>query len=139
LARRSFTENVTRSGRQPAGGHPAYRRWVALLLVFGRAVCSDRRSLRSAHLYDTWADRGGNAFRQSAVPGQPEREAFALTDEELERVAMIDGASPWQAFWHVTLPQAWRGVLGGAVMMWAQVSAIRCGSHPGYNPKIGRC
>ena len=48
------------------------------------------------------------------------REAFASTDEELERVALIDGASPWQALLYVTLPQAWRGVLGGAVMMWAR-------------------
>ena len=27
------------------------------------------------------------------------REAFALVDEELERVALTDGATPWQAFW----------------------------------------
>jgi molybdate transport system permease protein len=34
-------------------------------------------------------------------------EAFALVDEELEGVALTDGASQWRAFWHVTFPLAW--------------------------------
>ncbi len=41
------------------------------------------------------------------------REAFALVDKELELVAYSDGATPWQAFWHITLPLAWRGVASG--------------------------
>ncbi|HUI87925.1 MAG TPA: ABC transporter permease [Anaerolineales bacterium] len=65
------------------------------------------------------------------------RESFALTDEELERVALTDGASLWQAFWHVTLPQAWRGVLGGAVMMWARgISEFGAVVILAYHPKI---
>jgi molybdate/tungstate transport system permease protein len=48
------------------------------------------------------------------------RTSFAMVDWELERVAQIDGASPWQAFTLVTLPLAWRGVLAGALMMWAR-------------------
>lgn len=48
------------------------------------------------------------------------REAFALVDPELERVALSDGASRWQAFFLVTLPLAWRGVLAGALMMWGR-------------------
>jgi molybdate/tungstate transport system permease protein len=48
------------------------------------------------------------------------REAFALVDPELERVALSDGASRWQAFWWVTLPLAWRGVMAGALMMWGR-------------------
>lgn len=48
------------------------------------------------------------------------RETFALIDTELELAAECDGASPWQAFWLVTLPLALRGIAGGALMMWAR-------------------
>jgi molybdate/tungstate transport system permease protein len=48
------------------------------------------------------------------------REAFRLVDVELEQAALVDGANNWQAFWEVTLPIAWRGVAGGALMMWAR-------------------
>lgn len=65
------------------------------------------------------------------------RDAFSLVDEELERVAMTDGASPWQAFRRVTLPLAWRGVLGGAVMMWARgISEFGAVVILAYHPKI---
>jgi molybdate/tungstate transport system permease protein len=65
------------------------------------------------------------------------REAFAMVDDELERVAMTDGASQWQAFWYVTLPLAWRGVLGGAVMMWARgISEFGAVVILAYHPKI---
>jgi molybdate/tungstate transport system permease protein len=65
------------------------------------------------------------------------RDAFSLVDEELERVATTDGASQWQAFWHVTLPLAWRGVLGGAVMMWARgISEFGAVVILAYHPKI---
>jgi molybdate/tungstate transport system permease protein len=65
------------------------------------------------------------------------REAFALVDDELERVALTDGASPWQAFWHITLPLAWRGVLSGALMMWARgISEFGAVVILAYHPKI---
>jgi molybdate/tungstate transport system permease protein len=48
------------------------------------------------------------------------REAFALVDPELERVALSDGASRWQAFLLVTMPIAWRGVVAGALLMWGR-------------------
>ena len=50
---------------------------------------------------------------------------------------MTDGAGPWQAFWYVTLPQAWRGVVGGAVMMWARgISEFGAVVILAYHPKI---
>ena len=65
------------------------------------------------------------------------RDSFYLVDEELERVAMTDGASRWQAFFSVTLPLAWRGVLGGAVMMWARgISEFGAVVILAYHPKI---
>jgi len=48
------------------------------------------------------------------------REAFALVDAELENVALSDGATRWQAFFRVTLPLAWRGVMAGVLMMWGR-------------------
>ncbi len=48
------------------------------------------------------------------------RDGFAAVDPRLERVARTLGASPWQAFFKVSLPLAWRSILSGAIMMWAR-------------------
>jgi len=48
------------------------------------------------------------------------REAFGMVERELEQAALVDGASAFQAIWLVTLPIAWRGVLGGMLLMWAR-------------------
>jgi molybdate/tungstate transport system permease protein len=112
---------------------------VALLLVFGRRG-----------LLGQWLEPLGVAFTDNfagIVVGMLfvslpflvnlSRESFALVDEELERVALIDGATPWQAFWHVSLPQAWRGVLAGALMMWARgISEFGAIVILAYHPKI---
>jgi molybdate/tungstate transport system permease protein len=64
-------------------------------------------------------------------------QAFALIDPELERVAEVEGASPWQAFIYVTLPLAWRGIMAGAVMMWGRgISEFGAVVILAYNPKI---
>jgi molybdate/tungstate transport system permease protein len=65
------------------------------------------------------------------------REAFALVDPELERVAQTEGASRWQAFMYVTLPLARRGILAGVVMMWGR-GISECGAVIilAYHPKI---
>jgi molybdate/tungstate transport system permease protein len=65
------------------------------------------------------------------------RAAFSAVAPEMEKVALIDGASPAQAFWYVTLPQAWRGVMGGALMMWARgISEFGAVVILAYHPKI---
>jgi molybdate/tungstate transport system permease protein len=65
------------------------------------------------------------------------REAFALIDPELEKIALVEGASPWQAFRYVSLPLAWRGVLSGALMMWARgISEFGAVVILAYHPKI---
>ena len=65
------------------------------------------------------------------------RESFAMVDEEYEKVAYTDGASHWQAFFSVTLPLAWRGVLGAAMMMWARgISEFGAVVILAYHPKI---
>lgn len=95
---------------------------IALLMVFGR------RSLL------------GQAFGLiglkfvSAAPGiviamlfvslsflvDSAREGFEAVDPRLERVARTLGASPWEAFWSVSFPLAWRSILSGMILMWAR-------------------
>jgi molybdate/tungstate transport system permease protein len=112
---------------------------VALLLVFGR------RGLLGQWLSPlgiTFTDTVAGIVVAMLFVSLPflvnlSREAFALVDEELEKVALTDGASHWQAFFYVTLPLAWRGVLGGAVMMWARgISEFGAVVILAYHPKI---
>ncbi|MDY6875071.1 MAG: ABC transporter permease [Chloroflexota bacterium] len=48
------------------------------------------------------------------------REGFEAVDPRLEWVARTLGASPWQAFWRVSFPLAWRSILSGMILMWAR-------------------
>lgn len=95
---------------------------IALLMVFGRqAPLGQAFSLLGLRFV-------------SAVPGivvamlfvslsflvNGAREGFEAVDPRLERVARTLGASPWGAFWRVSFPLAWRGILSGAMMMWAR-------------------
>jgi len=140
LARRSF------SGRQLVEALmnlpiiiPHTAAGVALLLVFGRRGLLGRWL---APLGVTFTDNFGGIVIGMLFVSLPflvnlSRESFALIDEELERAALIDGASPWQAFSHVALPQAWRGVLAGALMMWARgISEFGAVVILAYHPKI---
>ena len=65
------------------------------------------------------------------------RDAFAAIDPELEAAAEADGASHWQVFLHITLPLAWRGIVGGMLMMWGRgISEFGAVVILAYNPKI---
>ena len=48
------------------------------------------------------------------------KEGFKKVDVRLEKVARTLGASPWQTFFRVSFPLAWRSILAGNVMMWAR-------------------
>jgi len=48
------------------------------------------------------------------------KDGFLAMDPKLERVARTLGASPWQAFFRVSLPLTWRPILSGSIMMWAR-------------------
>ncbi len=65
------------------------------------------------------------------------REAFALVDERYEHVARTLGSSRFGAFARVTFPQAWRGVLAGALLMWGRgISEFGAVVILAYNPKV---
>jgi molybdate/tungstate transport system permease protein len=65
------------------------------------------------------------------------RDAFAQLEPEYEQAALADGASHWQAFLWISLPLAWRGVLTGALMMWARgVSEFGAVVILAYHPKV---
>ncbi|HVN54752.1 MAG TPA: ABC transporter permease [Anaerolineaceae bacterium] len=112
---------------------------IALLLVFGRQGILGK-FLAPVGL--TFTDNLGGIVVAMAFVSLPylvnlSRESFALLDPELERAALVDGASPWQAFWHVIFPQAWNGVTSGILMMWARgISEFGAVVILAYNPKI---
>jgi len=112
---------------------------IALLLVFGR------QGLVGKFLYPlgvTFTDNLAGIvvamlFVSVSFLVTASREAFAMVDKELELVAFSDGASPWQAFWYVTLPLAWRGIASGALMMWARgISEFGAVVILAYHPKV---
>jgi molybdate transport system permease protein len=48
------------------------------------------------------------------------RTSFEEVDPQLVDIARTLGCGPFSAFWRVTLPLAWRGVLSGAVLSFAR-------------------
>jgi len=48
------------------------------------------------------------------------KEGFKKVDVRLEKVSRTLGASPWQSFFKISFPLAWRSILAGNVMMWAR-------------------
>jgi molybdate/tungstate transport system permease protein len=112
---------------------------IALLLVFGRQGVLGP-ALASLGL--TFTDSLPGIVVAMAFVSLPylvnlSREAIQLVEPEMEKVALIDGAAPWQAFWYVTLPQAWRGVVSGMLMMWARgISEFGAVVILAYHPKV---
>lgn len=112
---------------------------VALLLVFGsRGVLG--KPLASLGIL--FVDRLGGIVVAMLFVSLPylvnmSRTAFSGVDSEIESVALVDGASPWLVFWHITLPQSWRGILSGALMMWSRgISEFGAVVILAYHPKI---
>ena len=48
------------------------------------------------------------------------KEGFKLIDERYEKTAITLGASPWKAFFTVSLPMAKRTIMSGSLMMWGR-------------------
>lgn len=50
----------------------------------------------------------------------PAKGAFASIDPELHDLARLLGATPWQTFWHVSLPLARRSITSGLLLAFAR-------------------
>ena len=65
------------------------------------------------------------------------KEGFKKVDVRLEKVARSLGASPWQAFFKVSFPLAWRSIVSGGIMMWARgISEFAAVMILAYHPMI---
>jgi molybdate transport system permease protein len=95
---------------------------IALLMAFGRRG-----------VIGTWLEPAGIevAFTRAAVvmaqtfvaaPYFIKSAAVGLASvrQDLLDAAALDGASPAQTWWHVTLPLARRGLVGGAALCWSR-------------------
>lgn len=112
---------------------------IALLMVFGRQswIGSALDNIGIRFVDQLPGIVVGMLFVSLPFLVNAAREAFALVDPELERVALSDGATRWQAFFWVTLPLAWRGVMAGAVMMWGRgISEFGAIVILAYHPKV---
>jgi len=112
---------------------------IALLLVFGRQGMLGQ-AFAQVGLFFTDRLAGavvGMMFVSLPLLVNASRDAFASVNVELEQSARVDGANAWQVFWQITLPMAWRGVLSGAVTMWARgISEFGAVVILAYSPKI---
>lgn len=111
---------------------------IALLMVFGRqGVLGKPLGAVGLSFTDTLAGVVvGMLFVSLPFLVNSSRESFEMVDPELERMAETQGASPWQAFWHVALPLARRGILAGALLMWGRaISEFGAVVILAYHPK----
>lgn len=95
---------------------------VALLLAFGRrgllGPLIDGAGLDIA--FSTAAVVLAQTFVASPFYVRAARAGFQSVPTELDDAAASDGAGRWARFWHILLPLALPGMVGGAVMAWAR-------------------
>ena len=95
---------------------------IALLMVYGRNFFFGK-ALGEIGLHFVGTETGISlAMAYVSLPFlvNAAKDGFLAVDPKLERVARTLGASPWQAFFRVSLPLAWRPILSGSIMMWAR-------------------
>jgi molybdate/tungstate transport system permease protein len=112
---------------------------IALLMVFGSKGALGRLfAPLGVYFTDTlWGVMVAMLFVSLPYLVNTCQEAFHLIDEDLEKTALVEGASYWQAFLLVTLPIARRGVLAGVMLMWARgISEFGAVVILAYHPRI---
>ncbi len=95
---------------------------LALLMTFGRRgiLGSLLTDLHTEIAFTRTAVVLAQLFVSSPLYIRAAAAGFAAVDRELEQAAAIDGASPANVFWKVTVPLALPSLTGGAVMTWAR-------------------
>jgi molybdate/tungstate transport system permease protein len=95
---------------------------IALLFLLGRTgwVGAPAARLGISFYGSQWGIVAAMLFVSAPFAVNSARVAFEAVDPRLERAARSLGASPWYAFRRVTLPLGLRGVLTGAVLVYAR-------------------
>lgn len=95
---------------------------IALLFLFGRTgwVGAPAGHLGISFYGTQWGIIAAMLFVSVPFAVNSARVAFEAIDPRLERAARSLGATPWRAFRSVTLPLGLRGVLTGAVLVYAR-------------------
>src|SRR5580693_5238300 len=95
---------------------------IALLFLLGRTgwVGAPAGRLGVSFYGSQWGIIAAMLFVSAPFAVNSARVAFEAIDPRLERAARSLGASPWHAFRRITLPLGLRGVLTGAVLVYAR-------------------
>jgi molybdate/tungstate transport system permease protein len=95
---------------------------IALLFLLGRTgwVGGPATHLGVSFYGSQWGIIAAMLFVSCPFAVNSARVAFETIDPRLERAARSLGATPWHAFRRVTLPLGLRGVLTGAVLVYAR-------------------
>jgi len=95
---------------------------IALLFLFGRTgwVGAPATRLGVSFYGSQWGIVTAMLFVSCPFAVNSARVAFEAIDPRLERAARSLGATPWHAFRRITLPLGLRGVLTGAVLVYAR-------------------
>jgi molybdate/tungstate transport system permease protein len=95
---------------------------IALLFLLGRTgwVGAPATHLGVSFYGSQWGIVAAMLFVSCPFAVNSARVAFETIDPRLERAARSLGATPWHAFRRVTLPLGLRGVLTGAVLVYAR-------------------
>lgn len=92
---------------------------IALLSVWGRNSLFTK--LSGIHLIGTEAAISmGMFFVSVSFLVNAVKEGFKLVDERYEKTAITLGATPWKAFWTVSIPMVKKSIISGAIMMWGR-------------------
>jgi len=94
---------------------------IALLLVFGRGVVADFFESFGIRFMD--AEPGimvAMMFLSSTYLINGAKEGFNKVDVKLEKVARTLGANPLQVFLRISIPNARKDIINGALMMWGR-------------------
>ncbi len=112
---------------------------LALLMAFGRrGLLGGTFSAVGVELpFSTAAVMVAQVFVAASLYIKTAGVGLAAINSEIEQAAALDGACPRSIFRHITLPLAWRGMLGGAALAWTRAlgefgaTIIFAGNFPG--------
>ena len=128
------------AGLPPAGGPlPPAVAGLALLMAFGRRglLGSWLQTLGIEIAFTPLAVIMAQMFVAAPYYIKTASVGLAGVSADLERAAALDGAGTLQVLRYITLPLAWRGIVGGIVLCWARAlgefgaTIIFAGNYPG--------